>query len=117
MSLNIRHMKNDHGKAAYVVFNKGVTPPEVKFYLTKDDVPEGIRHYVPEGEAEFYGPDSARIIANFEIGRFKEVMDYFYPDHQNCNLPKYEGTICVAESCKHLLKPGDWRGCQYYSTK
>jgi len=107
-------MKNDKGTSAYVVFNKGVTPATVSFYKTIENIPKDIRHYAQSKEdAKFLGPDAVRIISNFEIGRFKEALDFFYPGHPNCTLPEYADRLCIAESCRYAPNE-NWYECPYY---
>lgn len=101
MSLNIRYLTNGE-KTAYQVVNTGVKPIQIDYYLTREEIPESIRHLVPSGEPLFLYPDAARVLL---------AMDYFYPDPIICNKKGYEGLSCIAEACKHGGK--DFRKCKY----
>lgn len=104
MSLNIRYLTNGE-KTFYVETNSGVTLPERHIYATKDEIPKSIRHYAPDGDPKFVGPDLAAILG---------VQDIFYPGFPNCERPEYLGKRCIAESCK-FAPNGDWTKCPYFS--
>lgn len=101
MSLNIRYLTNGE-KTAYQVVNRGVDPTEITFYENKEDIPESIVHYAPEGEPNYIEPDLAYIL---------DAQDYFYPNFQKCGKPEYEGRRCIAESCKYSMY--NWKNCEY----
>ena len=73
MSLNIRYLTNGE-KTIYIAINSGVTPREYHVYKTKEEIPKSIRHYVPNGDPKFVGPDLAAILS---------VQDIFYPGFPN----------------------------------
>jgi hypothetical protein len=110
MSLNIRYITNGR-KDAFVVFHSGVKPMTTEFYEQRDDIPESIRHYAPEGAPKYYGPDQCVITGRAEVGSH-DLLNYFYPNHPNCKMPEYAGKRCIAESCKHA--PNEtWPECEY----
>ena len=49
MSINIRYLTNGK-KSVYVVRNSGVSPVEINYFDNKDEIPNSIRHYAPDGE-------------------------------------------------------------------
>lgn len=103
MSLDIRYLTN--GKVSfYTVINSGVTPVQKNAYKTKEEIPSDIRHYAPEGEPKYVGPDLAMLLG---------VQPFFYPDFPKCEHPNTIGARCIAESC--LFAPnGDWTKCPYF---
>ena len=54
MSIDVRHVTNGV-KSGYYVRNSGVTPMTVDFYSKKEEIPESIRHYAPDGEPKYWG--------------------------------------------------------------
>lgn len=74
-------------------------------YTRRDDIPENIRHYAPEGEPVFVGPDMAFIFG---------VRDVLYPNFPDCSHPEYPGKRCIAESCKYAVG-GDWTKCPHFN--
>jgi hypothetical protein len=104
MSLDIRYITNG-SKTIYRVID-GVTD-SFNIYKNRDDIPKSIRHYAPEGEPKFVGPDMAAILG---------VRDILYPNLEDCGHPDYLGKRCIAESCKFAVDK-DWTKCPYYRTK
>ena len=103
MSLNIRYLTNGK-KTFYIAINSGVTPPEYHAYKTKEEIPECIRHYAPDGDPKFVEPD---------LAAFWGLLDVFYPGFPNCEHPDYLGKRCIAEACK-FAPDGDWTKCPYF---
>lgn len=79
----------------------------IDIYDTKEDIPKDIRHYAPDGEPRYWGPDMARI-----FGCLKLLYPDF-PEHA-CNLPEFEGKECIAESCRYA-PDDDWTKCKYFN--
>lgn len=79
MSLDIRYITNG-SKTIYRVID-GVTD-SFNVYKNRDDIPKSIRHYAPEGEPKFVGPDMAAILG---------VRDILYPNLEDCGHPDYLG--------------------------
>ena len=102
MSINIRHATNGK-KTVYAVLHTDEC--KVYTYERKEDIPKSIRHYAPDGEPTYYGPDLARCMGIGEV---------LYPDFPKCGMPgKYNGTNCVAECCKYAVDD-DWTRCPYF---
>ena len=97
MSLNIRYLTNGT-KNVYVVIDSRPIP--VNCYETRDEIPVQIRHYAPEGNPMFVGPDGARNLF---------AMKALYPDLMNerCSLPEFVGLPCIFESCQLC-----WQACK-----
>lgn len=103
MSLDIRYLTNGK-KTLYTVINSGVTPIQRNVYKTKEEIPSDIRHYAPDGEPKFVGPD---------LAYFLGVGSFFYPGFPNCTHPEYCGTRCIAECC-NIPSADDWMNCRYF---
>lgn len=104
MSINVKHVTNGE-KSGYYVRNSGVTPMTVDFYSEKEEIPESIRHYAPDGEPKYWGPDMAR---------FMGCQNLLYPNWPKpCGHPDYDGKTCIAESCKYAVDD-DWEKCPYF---
>lgn len=104
MSLNIHYFTNGN-ESLYIVTNSGVTPIQRYAYKTKNEIPSCIRHYAPDGDPKYIGPDLASILG---------VQSFFYPNFPKCGHPDTKFRQCIAESC--VLAPGgDWRKCRYFS--
>lgn len=101
MSLDIRYLTNGE-KIAYRVQNSGVSPITVDYYERKEDIPESIRHYAPDGEPKFVDIESA-----YALGAGK----YFYPNYLKCNMPGYEGRRCITKDCKYGEQ--NYKDCKY----
>jgi len=103
MSIDVRYVTNGK-KSGYYVRNSGVDPMTIDIFDKKEDVPESIRHYCPDGEPDFWGPDMAR---------FMGVRDILYPNFPLCCHPEYLGKVCIAESCRFAIDE-DWTKCKYF---
>lgn len=104
MSIDIRHITNGV-KSGYYVRNSGVSPMTVDFYSKKQEIPESIKHYAPDGEPKYWGPDMARIMG---------CQKLLYPDWPKpCGHPDCKGEECIAESCGYAVD-GDWKKCPYF---
>lgn len=103
MSLDVRYLTNGI-VSLYTVVNSGVTPIQLNAYATKEEIPSDIRHYAPDGDPKFVGPDLAAILG---------VQSFFYPDFPKCKHPEYLDKRCLAESCK-FAPDGDWTKCPYF---
>lgn len=101
MSLDIRYVTNGK-KVIYRVIDGSADTFDV--YDNRDDIPKSIRHYAPEGEPKFVGPDMAAIFG---------VRDILYPNFPDCNHPEYSGKRCIAESCRFAVD-GDWTKCPHF---
>lgn len=103
MSLSIRYLTNGK-KNVYLVVDTAARPISIKYYDTRDEIPVQIRHYTPEGNPKFVGPDLARSLY---------VMDALYPElmDERCNKPRYSGDVCIFESCNE-----PWKSCRYRYT-
>ena len=99
MSLEIRYLTNGT-KNVYVVVDSASRPVSVNYYETRDEIPVQIRHYAPEGNPMFVGPDGARLFF---------AMKVLYPELmcEHCRKPGYAG-LCIFESC---VEP--WKTCKY----
>lgn len=104
MSVDVRYITNGE-KTGYYVRNAGVAPTTIDIYEKKEDVPESIRHYCPDGEPKFWGPDMARIMG---------CQKLLYPNFpKECGRPEYVGKNCIAESCKYAPDE-DWTKCPHF---
>lgn len=103
MSLDIRYLTNGK-KTCHTVLNSGVTPIQLNTYEHKEDIPESIRHYAPEGKPTFVGPDLANILG---------VQEVFYPNFPKCGLPDCKVERCIAEACVYAPS-GDWTRCPHF---
>lgn len=104
MSIDIRHITN-RKRTGYYVRNARVTPETVDIYNTKEEIPESIRHYAPDGNPKYWGPDMAKIMG---------CQNLLYPDWPKlCGHPDYDGKTCIAESCKYAVDD-DWEKCPYF---
>ena len=92
MSLDIRYITNG-SKTIYRVID-GVTD-SFNVYKNRDDIPKSIRHYAPEGEPKFVGPDMAAILG---------VRDILYPNLEDCGHPDYLGKRCIAGTDQSPLR-------------
>lgn len=102
MSIDMRYVTNGTKTGYYVRDELNET---VNFHENKSDIPEGIRHYAPDGEPRYWGPDMARIM------RCQKLL---YPEFPKpCGLAEYEDAECIAESCKYAPN-GDWNKCPYF---
>lgn len=99
MSLAIRYLTNGE-KNVYVVVDTAAKPISIKYYDTLDEIPVQIRHYAPDGEPMFVGPDGARNLF---------AMKALYPDlmKERCSLPDFVGNPCIFESCQL-----SWNACK-----
>ena len=79
MSLDIRYLTNGE-KNVYVVVDAAVRT--VNYYNSREEIPAQIRHYAPDGNPRFVGPDDARMFL---------AMNALYPDlvHEYCSEPRY----------------------------
>lgn len=103
MSLDIRYLTNGM-VSLYTVINSSVTPVQRDAYKTKEEIPSDIRHYTPDGEPNYVGPDLASTLG---------VQSFFYPDFPKCHHQNYAGEKCIAESCKFAPK-GNWTKCPHF---
>lgn len=103
MSLDIRYLTNGE-KNVYVVVDAAAQT--VNYYNSREEIPAQIRHYAPDGNPRFVGPDDARMFL---------AMNALYPDliHECCSNPRYTATHCIFESC--FLE--NWGTCKYRYTK
>ena len=103
MSLDIRYLTNGE-KNVYVVVDAAVRTGN--YYNSREEIPAQIRHYAPDGNPRFVGPDDARMFL---------AMNALYPDlvHEYCSEPRYTATHCIFESC--FLE--NWETCKYRYTK
>lgn len=106
MSLDIRYVTNGTKTGYYVRdFLEEDEQHVVAIYDKKEDIPERIRHYAPDGEPKYWGPDMARIMG---------CQKLLYPDFpKSCGHSDYSEEVCVAESCKYA-PDGDWTKCPYF---
>ena len=100
MSLDIRYVTNGK-KAIYRVIDSSAKTFSI--YETKDQIPQNIRHYAPEGYPKFVGPDMAAIFG---------VLDILYPNFPKCGHPDYIGKRCIAEACRFAVPT--YRDCPYF---
>ena len=100
MSIYIRYVTNGK-KTIYRVIDSSANAFNI--YETKDQIPQNIRHYAPEGEPKFVGPDMAAIFG---------VLDVLYPVFPRCRDPDYPEKRCIAESCKFAVPT--YRDCPYF---
>lgn len=103
MSLDIRYLTNGT-KNVYVVVDSASRPVSVSYYDTRDEIPVQIRHYAPEGNPMFVGPDGARLFFAMKV-LYPELMCEY------CGKPGYSGAVCIFESC---VEP--WKTCKYRYT-
>lgn len=71
MSINIRYVTNGKKAIYRVIDSSDDFGNALHVYDTRDQIPQNIRHYAPEGEPKFVGPDLAAIFG---------VLDILYPD-------------------------------------
>ena len=100
MSVDIRYVTNGK-KAIYRVIDSSAKAFNI--YESKDQIPQNIRHYTPEGEPKFVDPDMAAIFG---------VLDILYPNFPKCGHPDYIGKRCIAEACK--FADPTYRDCPYF---
>lgn len=106
MSVDIRYVTNG-AKVCYYVRNFLEEDEQhvITIYDKKEDIPESIRHYAPDGDPKYWGPDMSRIMG---------CQKLLYPDFPKpCGHPDYVGKSCIAESCVHAPN-GDWTKCPYF---
>ena len=100
MSIDIRYVTNGK-KAIYRVIDSSAKAFNI--YESKDQIPQNIRHYAPEGEPKFVDPDMAAIFG---------VLDVLYPNFPKCGHPDYIGKRCIAMSCKFAYPT--YKDCLYF---
>lgn len=104
MSVDVRYVTNGN-KTGYYVRDSLSDPTTIKIYENKEDVPESIRHYCPDGKPKYWGPDMARIMG---------CQKLLYPDFPKpCGHPDFSGENCIAESCMYSVD-GDWTKCEFF---
>ena len=100
MSIDIRYVTNGK-KAIYRVIDSSANAFNI--YESKDQIPQNIRHYTPDGEPKFVDPDMAAIFG---------VLDVLYPNFPKCGHPDYIGKRCIATSCKFAYPT--YKDCPYF---
>ena len=103
MSIDIRHVTNGKKTIYRVIDSSADFGMAFNVYETREEIPQNIRHYAPEEEPKFVGPDMAAIFG---------VLDILYPNFPNCGHPDYLGKRCIAESCK--FADPTYRDCPYF---
>lgn len=101
MSLDMRYLTNGK-KEIYTV--RDSLHMTFNVYEKREDVPENIRHYVPE-KVQYAGPDLARIFG---------VLDILYPNFPKCGWEGYTDRLCIGDGCRFDEECGGYMNCLYF---
>ena len=107
MSLDIRYLTNGE-KNVYVVVDAAVRT--VNYYNSREEIPAQIRHYAPDGNPRFVGPDDARMFlamnALYRPGPIKYIPNFINrKDGLEETVYDLEETKVIAPIPKEPKKP------------